>query len=190
MRSSNMQVPLQITMRNIEHSEAVEERVSEKANKLNQFSEQLISCSVVVEQNGAHRNNGVLYNVRIHVTMPRKKELIANHNERENLYMAIRDAFDDMKRQVEDANRISQGDIKHHSTLLHGEIARLFEDGEFGFITDSTGDEYYFNADNLVNHSFEYLRVGMPVQFIEKMGDEGPKACRVSIRKEPVKEAM
>lgn len=184
-----MQVPLQITMRNLDHSEAVDERIRTKAEKLNQFSDHIISCEIVVEQSQAHRQNGTLYNIRINLLMPRKKQLVVTNNEQENLYLAIREAFDDMSRQVEDAARKMKGDVKHHPPRLHGKIARLFDDGEFGFIESHNGDEYYFNSDCLHNHTFDYLKIGMPVQFIEKMGDDGMRACRVSVRKEALREA-
>jgi ribosomal subunit interface protein len=180
-----MQVPLQITMRNLDHSQAVEERVREKALKLNKFSDKIIACQVVIEQNQAYRQSGNLYNIRIHLSMPRK-ELIVNRNQQENLYLAIREAFVDMARQVEDADTILQGDVKHHSFRIHGEIARLFQDDQFGFIIDANGEkEYYFNANNLVKqHKFDQLKVGMPVAFVEEVGDEGLRASRICVRKE------
>lgn len=177
-----MQVPLQITMRNIDHSEAVEERIRMKANKLNQFSEQIISCEVVVERSQANRNSGVLHNIRLHVAMPRKN-LVVNRNEQENLYTAIRDSFENMGRKVEETARMMQGDVKSHEPIVQGEIVRLFKDDRFGFIETNVGDEYYFNEDSLMNHSFVHLQVGMPVHFIEKVGDEGLIACRVSVRR-------
>ncbi len=176
-----MQAPLQITMRNIDHSAAVEERIREKANKLNKFSDRIISCEVVVEQSQAFQKSGTLYNIRIHLTLPRKA-LVVNHNEQENLYVAIREAFNDMVRKVEAADQILEGEVKHHSPIIHGEIIRLFDEG-FGFIQDTVGDEYYFNKDSLVNHPFTHLQIGMPVHFIEKVGDEGLRACRVSVRR-------
>ncbi len=178
-----MQVPLQITMRNVDHSQAVEERIREKANKLNKFSDDIISCQVVVEKGQGHRQNGMLHNIRLHVCLP-GKDLVINRNEQENLYLAIREAFVDMVRKVEESSRISQGDVKHHPPIVHGEIARLFTEDEFGFIVSANGDEYYFNADNLVKHRFDHLKIGMPVHFIEKMGNEGLKACRVSVHSE------
>ncbi|OGO91399.1 MAG: 30S ribosomal protein S30 [Coxiella sp. RIFCSPHIGHO2_12_FULL_42_15] len=177
-----MQVPLQITMRNVDHSAAVEERIREKANKLNQYSEHIISCEVVVEQEQGHRNTGSIFNVRLHVVMPRK-DLVVNRNKLENLYMAVRDAFDNMARKVEEAAQALNGDVKFHEPTIHGEIVRLFKDQGFGFIETTVGDEYYFNKDNLVNHLFDHLQIGMPVHFIEKVGDEGLQACRVSVRR-------
>ncbi len=100
-----MQTPLQITMRNTESSSAVKERIRQKVMKLDQFSENLISCRVVVEQNQARKQHGAHYNVRIYVNMPRH-ELVVNHNEQENLYLAIHKAFDDMSRQVKQTSQI------------------------------------------------------------------------------------
>jgi len=176
-----MQVPLQITMRNVDHSEAVEQRIRDKALKLNQFSDRIIACEVVVEQNLAKRVNGNTYNIRVHVNLPRK-DLVVNHTEQENLYLAIREAFDNMVRKVEEADRMMDGEVKHHEPMLQGEIVRLFDEG-FGFIRDGGGDEYYFNKDNLVSEHFDKLQIGMEVHFIEKMGDEGLRACRVSVRR-------
>lgn len=177
-----MKVPLQITMRNMKKSESVKEKIKEKADKLNQFSDQIISCEVVVEHEVAHRNNGGRFNVRVHLAIPGKDLVVSKDQDEENLYLAIQEAFDDMVRQLEEASRIRQGDVKHHSLVIRGEIARLFSDDQFGFIVSTTGDEYYFNADNLVKHKFDSLKVGMPVHFIEKVGDEGLKACRVSVQ--------
>lgn len=111
-----MQVPVQITMRNLENSEAIEARIQQKIDKLNQFSAQLISCDVVVEQNQAYRQHGEHYNVKIRVGTP-GKALIVNHNAQENLYLAIRNAFDNMIRQIRSSK------ISHHPKhqRQHGE---------------------------------------------------------------------
>lgn len=176
-----MQVPLQITIRNIDHSKAVEERIRQKAEKLNIFSDQIISCHVVVELTRNNKNQGNLHNVRINLTVP-NKELVVNHNEQENLYMAIRDAFNDMVRQLEEAARMLHGEVKYHPDLLQGEIVRLFKDDDFGFIATPDGEEYYFNANNVVHPKFQRLTVGTPVHFISAMGDEGPQAHRVKAK--------
>ncbi len=123
-----MQTPIQITMRNMDHSAAVEERIRQKALKLDHFSENLISCRVVVEQNQAHKQHGASYNVRINVNMPRH-ELVVNHNEQENLYVAIRDAFDNMERRVKDASRMMHGEVKHHGLTREEQVLSGNADG-------------------------------------------------------------
>nr|WP_304986187.1 hypothetical protein [Coxiella-like endosymbiont] len=39
--------------------------------------------------------------------------------------------------------------------------------------TPTNGDEFYFNASNVVHPNFDKLEVGMIVQFIEFIGDDG-----------------
>ena len=176
-----MQVPLQITIRDIDHSDAVEQRIRKKAEKLNVFSDKIISCHVVVELTKHHQNSDKLHNVRITLTLP-GKELVVNHNEQENLFMAIRDAFSDMVRQVEESAHKLHGDVKAHAPIIEGKIVRLFQEDSFGFIVTADGDEYYFNVDNVVHPKFHKLKVGMEVHFIEAMGKEGPQAHRVSAK--------
>ncbi len=174
-----MQVPLQFTLKNIKHSPAVEEHIHSKAQKLSTFSDKIISCHVVAEKLSVKEE---LYNVKINLTMPNKKELVTTHNEESNLYLSISNAFDDMARQVEEASRILNGDVKHHEAILHGEIVRIFEEDRFGFIETQEGDEYYFNSGSVHHPQFDHLKVGMPVKFIPAWDNEGPRAHRVSAK--------
>lgn len=175
------QVPLQITFRDMAHSAAIEQKVREKANRLSKFSDKIISCNVVVELTTKHKHQGKLHNVRINVATP-GKELVANRNEQEDFYVALRDAFDDMVRQLERRTEISHREVKAHSEVLHGEVVRIFKDQDFGFIATPDGEEFYFNASNVTHPHFEKLTVGTPVHFIEAMGDDGLQAHRVSAR--------
>ena len=174
-----MQQPVQITFKEIDHSEELSKLIHEKADKLQQFFENIISCHIVIEQTQKHKNQGKLNNVRINLGVP-GKELVVTNNERENLHIAIRDAFDNLRRQLEDYARKVQGDIKPHAQIIHGKIVRLFED--FGFIEDAEGTEYYFNASNLTHvNNFSKLSVGNHVRFIEAIGDDGLQAHRISV---------
>ncbi|WP_264770159.1 HPF/RaiA family ribosome-associated protein [Coxiella burnetii] len=176
-----MQVPLQITLRNIDPTPAIEDRIHKKADKLSQYSDQIISCHIVVELPKRHQHQGKLNNVRINLTLP-GKEFAVNRNEVEDLYVAIRDAFDDMARKVEEEMRMRMGHVKTHPELLQGEIVRLFKEKDFGFIATPDGEEFYFNAGNVVHPTFEKLEVGTTVQFIEAIGDDGAQAHRVSAK--------
>jgi len=42
-------------------------------------------------------------------------ELVANHTQHEDVYVAIRDAFDAMSRQLEDYARKQRGEVKTHA---------------------------------------------------------------------------
>ena len=57
-------------------------------------------------------------------------------------------------------------------------IARLI-DGEYGFIEDADGQEFYFNPHHVTHPHFNELQVGMPVRFVETEGEDGPQARRI-----------
>jgi len=100
----------------------------------------------------------------------------------EDLYVALRDAFDAAKRQLEDYGRRQRGETKSHEGALHGHVARISPDG-FGFIETPDGREFYFNRDNLISADFDKLEAGSEVQFLEEAAGEGLQAKRVSVGK-------
>lgn len=111
-----MQLPLQVTFHNMDHSQAVEDRIREKADKLHTYFDRIIACKVVVEAPHKHSHKGKLYQVRVDVTVP-GKEIVATRNglkdhAHEDVYTALRDAFDAVSRQLEDHARVIRGDVK------------------------------------------------------------------------------
>lgn len=110
-----MTMPLQITLRDMPASPAVEQRIREKADKLSRFYDRIMGCRVVVEMAQRHKHQGKLHCVRIDLTVP-GAELVANHAQDEDVYVAIRDAFQAIGRQLEDYARRQRGDVKAHAT--------------------------------------------------------------------------
>ena len=108
-----MQTPLQITIRDVDHSEALETRIRDKAQKLEEFFKHIMSCRVVVEAPHKHHHQGKQFNVRIDIGVP-GNEIVVNRDHHEDVYVALRDAFDAAKRQLEDYARKTRGDIKTH----------------------------------------------------------------------------
>jgi ribosomal subunit interface protein len=113
-----MQIPLQITFRGIPHSDAVEAKIREKADKLDKFYPHIMSCRVAVEAEHQHHHQGNQYHIRIDITTPRKELVISReHHDKqayEDIYVAIRDAFNAATRQLEDYSRVQRGDVKTH----------------------------------------------------------------------------
>ena len=109
-----MQIPLQVTLKDMPQSEAVESRIREKTEKLSRFYDRIISCRVVVETPQRHQHQGKLYSVRIDLTVP-GAELVVNRAQDEDVYVAIRDAFVAITRQLEDFARRQRGDVKTHA---------------------------------------------------------------------------
>ncbi len=119
-----MQIPLQITIRGAAHSEELETHIRNKARKLDEFFEHITSCRVVVEIPHKHHHQGKMYNVRIDIGVP-GHEIVVNRDMNEDVYVALRDAFDAAKRQLEDYVRVFRGDVKTHEPKQRGEDAGL-----------------------------------------------------------------
>jgi predicted nucleic acid-binding protein len=71
-----MELPLQITWRNLDRSPAVEADIRTRAEKLNEFHDRIVSCRVVVEASHRHHHKGNLFRVRIDVKVPERELVI------------------------------------------------------------------------------------------------------------------
>lgn len=109
-----MKQPLQVQFIGLPFSEAVDTAVREKAAKLDRFRPDLMACRVSIELLDKHKHNGRHYAVRIDVSVP-GGELCVDRVKDEDVYVALREAFDDIRRQVQDSTRIVQGQVKHHA---------------------------------------------------------------------------
>ncbi|MBN8774878.1 MAG: RNA polymerase subunit sigma-54 [Thiobacillus sp. 63-78] len=99
-----MKTPLQITFRDMPSSDALDTHIREKAQKLEQAFSDIVSCRVVVDQPAKHQQQGKLFNVRIDLGVP-GKQIVVDKQENEDAYVALRDAFDAARRQLEDYAR-------------------------------------------------------------------------------------
>ncbi len=122
-----MQLPIQITIRDIEHSEALETHIREKAQKLDEFFTHIMSCRVVVEMPHKHQHQGKQFNVRIDIGVP-GNEIVVNRDHSEDVYIAVRDALSAAKRQLEDYARKIRGDVKTHEPKRTIERNNLFSE--------------------------------------------------------------
>jgi len=109
-----MKLPLQLTLRDIPHSEAVETAVREKAAKLDLLYPHIMRCQVVIELAGKHKHQGKEFGVRIDLSVP-GREIVVNREHGEDVYVVLRDAFDAAKRQLEDFAQKQRGEVKHHA---------------------------------------------------------------------------
>ncbi|MDH5181062.1 MAG: HPF/RaiA family ribosome-associated protein [Gammaproteobacteria bacterium] len=116
-----MQLPLQITFRNIEPSESVAAKVRERAGKLERFVDKIIGCRVTIEAPHKHHHKGSPYEVRIDVTVPGSEIVVSRHpgqnGAHEDIYVAVRDAFNAMRRQLEEYINQRKGKVKSHVSL-------------------------------------------------------------------------
>ena len=175
-----MNIPMQITLRNMDHSEALETHIREKAKKLECFFEHIVSWRVVVDMPHKHKHQGQAFNIRINIGVP-VGEIVVNRDSHEDVYVALRDAFDAARRQLEDYARRLRRETKTHEPEFIGQVVRIFPKKGYGFIRRADGAELYFHRDNVVSPTFDQLNVGDEVKFIEELSADAPQAKRVSV---------
>jgi cold shock CspA family protein len=204
-----MDNPLQITFRNMPPSDAIERKIRQKAAKLESFYNRIMSCRVVVEAPHRHHHKGKSYEVRIDLTVP-GGELVIEHTPKhlaavkvnplaeseselaethepskqaahQDIYVAIRDAFNAAGRRLQDYARRQSGTLKVHEPAARARVAKLFPAERYGFLESLNGREIYFHGNSVLQPGFERLNVGTEVYFAEETGEKGPQASTVRL---------
>jgi cold shock CspA family protein/ribosome-associated translation inhibitor RaiA len=161
-----MQRPLEIRFRKMDPSPAVEARIREKAAELERFSDRITGCRVTVEQHSHHRK-GNLFRIRLELDLPGKPVAVSHTGPKdhahEDVYVAIRDAFEAAVRRLEDRARERRGKVKAHAVPLHGRVRMVDRAGGFGFIDTAEG-EVYFHRHSVADGRFDDLEPGSEVR--------------------------
>jgi len=171
-------IPIQITVRDIENTPALEAAIRKRAEKLERFYDRISSCRIVIELPQKHKHQGKIYNVRIDITVP-GKEIVVTHKRHEDIYVAIRDAFDALVRQLDEHSGKRKGRVKTHSDVMHGHVVRIIANEGYGFIDGVDGNEYYFSMTNVSYPSFDQLHIGDAVEYISETINDGRQAQHV-----------
>ena len=124
MRTKDAMLSPQITFRHMKASESVAERIREEAAKLQTYYDRIMSCRVVVYASHQHHQRGNPYHIGIDLGVP-GGEIVVGHEpglraiarktgeekkakdlevelSHKDIYVAIRDAFDSARRQLQD----------------------------------------------------------------------------------------
>jgi len=104
-----MQRPVQITLRDIEASPALEARIRELALRLERFEGQILSCHVTLERPHRHHQHGQRYYARIRVCVAGAEVVVTRQSghdpARAGAYAAVSDAFEVTARKLEELGR-------------------------------------------------------------------------------------
>ena len=127
-----MQLQPEISYRDFKTSPAIEAKVTERVQRLERYYSDIMRCRVMLESHHRHHHKGKLFHVRIDLTVP-GLELVASRDPKQNqahedIYVAIRDAFDAMERKLEEFARRRRHQVKSHAIPAHGRVAELAED--------------------------------------------------------------
>lgn len=113
-----MNIPTTIAFEGVPESDALQQAVLRHAADLERFYDRITSCRVVVARPNHRHHKGGVYSVRIDVTVP-GGEIVVNRERglshaHEDVFVALRDAFDAARRQLEDHVRTMRGQVKAH----------------------------------------------------------------------------
>lgn len=178
-------VPLKIVFRDVSpYEDAIEAEVRDWADKLEKRYPRIVSCRVMVEKPHKHHREGNLYKATVIVKVPQKQIVVSRehplHLSHEDIFLAVRQAFEEAARQLEEYALMQYGDVKDHDLLPHGIISKLFPEKGYGFIEGFGGREIYFHRNSALD-GFEKLKIGTEVRFEEEEGEKGPQASTLKI---------
>ena len=187
-----MQMPLEISYRDVEKTDHIESLVRQKVAKLEQICDYMISCRVAIEQSQQRQQTGNPYRVRIIVRVPPEHEMVvtrvsAKEDREEPLPTVIRKAFEAMRRQLQELVELQRAEVKNHpETEVSALVEKIFPQDDYGFLKTLDGRQVYFHRNSVLHGEFERLEIGTGVRYTEELGEKGPQATTVEIEDKPV----
>lgn len=184
-----MDVPLELSFRQVQKTEQLEALIQERAAKLEKFHPRIVSCRIAVEKPQEHPRSGNPYRVRIEVRVPPSHDLVVDkrpqdHAMHDPLDIVLNDTFKSMERQLKELAERQNMEVKHHDVPI-AFVIRLFKEQGYGFLKTPEGREIYFQQTATLQHDWERLEIGTQVRFEEAMGEMGPQATTVQIIDKP-----
>lgn len=180
-----MGIPLEVTFNGVAASEALRDNIETHVAKIAKLAPDALDCRVAVRFAGHRRHKGNRYHVHVRLLIPgavlNASPASSENAAYEDAYVAVRDAFDALRRQLEDTAQRRRGEVKTHFEPPHGTITRLFHDAGYGIIEAMDGREIRFHRNSLVDAAFHELDLGREVRFTEAPGRDGPWASTVHV---------
>lgn len=181
-----MEIPPEISFRDVEATQRRREKILEEIDKLERVYDRIIGCRVVVEMPHKHSDRGDHYRVGIRLSVPSEELVVsrdpAEREARRHLDAAIKDAFQAIRRQLEQhVEQLRAGRQKGGGPARFGKVARCLPEEGYGFIRTPDGRDVYFHENTLVGADLDDLHVQTPVRFVEEEGEKGPQAREVHV---------
>jgi cold shock CspA family protein/ribosome-associated translation inhibitor RaiA len=181
------QLPLQITFRGIDHSQAVETAIRQRAAWLTRFTGLIQRFHVTVDMPHQHRHRGNHYAIRIEISTPSGEVVVSRDpsldDSHKDFQSVLRDAFDAAARHLENNAQRSQTGAQDRGHPPPGRVTRLFPNQGYGFLTTTEGEDVYFNENSVSGASFAQLSIGSEVTFTlaPEDADQGARAASVQL---------
>ena len=181
-----METTLRVAYKNLDrqYKESIEEEIGILSRKMQKFSPSILGCRIIVGMPHKRHRDGNLFRATVTLNVPGKRIVVSRdcslRRTNENIYVAVRRAFDDAARQLEEHAFRMARQVKAHDLLPRGIVTKLFPQEGYGFIEGYGGREIYFHRNSVID-GFDRLRKGSPVRFEEEEGEKGPQASTVKL---------
>lgn len=108
----------EISFRDVEKNEAIEELIRKKAAKLEQVCSDLISCRIAVERPQQHQRSGNPYRVRIDMSVPGNEFVVTRESSEGEMHdpltKVLGNAFNAARRKLREYTKRQRGEVKTH----------------------------------------------------------------------------
>lgn len=190
-----MQVPLQIAFHNMDSVPWAEEEIRARVADLEKLFGRLVACRVRVDRRASDETGAIPPVVRIELGIPGHKDIVVAHEpdrllmnyQKPNLSNAINEAFRVAERRLLDWKEQADGKTKinHHDAenQFLGQVAEIHPVENYGFILTKEGGLLYFHRNSLLDGNLDDLKRGDELRYVEDMGDTGPIATKVRVKK-------
>jgi ribosome-associated translation inhibitor RaiA/cold shock CspA family protein len=190
-RMAPMQIPAEIAFHNIESSESIEEAIRDHISRLERIYDRMTSCRVRVDQRNQNASGSIPPVVHIEISVPGGGDIVVAH---EAGHLQRKFQAPDLRNAINEAFRIAEMRLAKYKdrltdrTVAHtheaaqeftGQIAEMTPEKDFGFLMTKEGGLLYFHRNSVLSGSFDRLKRGDDVTYVEDMGDTGPIATKV-----------
>lgn len=171
--------PFEIVMHEVTVMPDVMEYLRFRIGRLPYFYDRILSSRIVLRGETRHHRTGGPFSVHVYVDTP-QRVIVVTRQQRENLHVAIREAFDAVQRQLEDHARVQRGDVSPTTQPPRGRVARVFHELGYGFIDTDEGD-VYFHRNAVLEGRFGEIEPGSEVRYELEAGEKGLQASTVAL---------
>lgn len=107
----------QIVFHNLDQTDAITEAVQKRIQKLERYCDEILTGRVVLDSPHNNHHKGKVYSVGLEIHTP-SREIRVNQEQHDNhahedLYIAIRDAFNVAERQLRSVNKKHRNEAPH-----------------------------------------------------------------------------
>ncbi len=186
-----MQIPLEISYRDVNKTDKLENLIREKTDKLEKICDHITSCHIAIEKPQKFLNYGSPYRIRIDIRIPPGHEVVVKREPGEgsmddSLFSVVRDAFEAAKRKTQELCKIQRNKTKAHPAQeTVAIVSEVHHENGYGFIKTLNGRDIYFHKNSVLHNEFDKLKTGTGVRFFEEQGAKGPQASTVQIIDNP-----